>query len=109
MPPTINLDHVGDGGGVGEGEGGSGKGRIGEGHGNQDGIGEGAGAGAGGDENAVSEGHDENGGQWDMNYIPHGAQNKRIEAAISNSFGFGGTCASLCMVRYVPGGRKGLL
>jgi 3-oxoacyl-[acyl-carrier-protein] synthase II len=53
LPPTINLDEVGDG----------------------------------------DEG-------WDMNYVANKKQEKELNLAISNSFGFGGTCASLCFKKF---------
>ncbi|MBF8222997.1 MULTISPECIES: beta-ketoacyl-ACP synthase II [Halomonadaceae] len=34
-----------------------------------------------------------------LNYVPHSAQEKRIEVALSNSFGFGGTNGSLVFTR----------
>jgi 3-oxoacyl-[acyl-carrier-protein] synthase II len=37
---------------------------------------------------------------WDMNYVPKKPQSKLIEVALSNSFGFGGTCATLCFRKY---------
>ncbi|KAK8161686.1 ketoacyl synthase domain-containing protein [Phyllosticta citrichinensis] len=37
---------------------------------------------------------------FDCNYVPKTTQEKSIEVALSNSFGFGGTNASLCFSRY---------
>jgi 3-oxoacyl-[acyl-carrier-protein] synthase II len=37
---------------------------------------------------------------WDMNYIANQKQEKKLNLAISNSFGFGGTCASLCFKKF---------
>lgn len=37
---------------------------------------------------------------FDCNYVPNGAQEKDIKVALTNSFGFGGTNASLCFSRY---------
>jgi 3-oxoacyl-[acyl-carrier-protein] synthase II len=38
--------------------------------------------------------------ECDLDYIPHTAREVRIDAALSNSFGFGGTNASLLFTRY---------
>ncbi len=38
----------------------------------------------------------------DLNLVPHVAQNHAFDAALSNSFGFGGTNASLVIGRYRP-------
>lgn len=38
--------------------------------------------------------------QFDCNYIPNQAQSKGVRVALSNSFGFGGTNASLCLAKY---------
>lgn len=38
----------------------------------------------------------------DLNFVPHQAQTLPIEAAMSNSFGFGGTNGTLLFRRYVP-------
>jgi len=38
--------------------------------------------------------------EWDCNYIPLVAQHKDIRVALTNSFGFGGTNASLCFKRW---------
>ncbi|KAI9815569.1 MAG: Mitochondrial beta-keto-acyl synthase [Pycnora praestabilis] len=38
--------------------------------------------------------------EYDCNYVPHAAQERNVEVAISNSFGFGGTNASLCFTKY---------
>lgn len=37
---------------------------------------------------------------FDCNYVPKVAQRRRVDVALSNSFGFGGTNASLCFARY---------
>ncbi len=37
----------------------------------------------------------------DLNLVPHQAQERRVEAVLSNSFGFGGTNACLVFKRYV--------
>lgn len=34
--------------------------------------------------------------EFDCNYVPHTAQQMDVRVALSNSFGFGGTNASLC-------------
>lgn len=39
-------------------------------------------------------------GQWGCNYVPLKAQTKDVRVAMSNSFGFGGTNASLCFRRW---------
>jgi 3-oxoacyl-[acyl-carrier-protein] synthase II len=36
----------------------------------------------------------------DLNYVPHKAQQMKIEYALSNSFGFGGTNGALLFKRY---------
>ena len=36
----------------------------------------------------------------DLDYIPNQPRELRVDAAISNSFGFGGTNAALIMTRY---------
>ena len=38
--------------------------------------------------------------EFDCNYVPHVAQRRQVDAALTNSFGFGGTNASLCLARY---------
>ena len=35
-----------------------------------------------------------------MNLVPHKAQERKVTAALSNSFGFGGTNASLVLAAY---------
>ncbi|KAI9728763.1 MAG: hypothetical protein M1828_002869 [Chrysothrix sp. TS-e1954] len=60
LPPTLNLDHVGD---MGE------------------------------------AGRDAETG-WDCNYVPKAAQERHVDVALTNSFGFGGTNASVCFKRY---------
>lgn len=37
---------------------------------------------------------------FNCNYVPHVAQNKDIGVSVSNSFGFGGTNASLVFSKY---------
>jgi 3-oxoacyl-[acyl-carrier-protein] synthase II len=39
--------------------------------------------------------------EWDMNYVPLEKQEHKVNVAISNSFGFGGTCASICFKKFV--------
>lgn len=36
---------------------------------------------------------------FDCNYVAHTAQQREINVALSNSFGFGGTNASLCFAK----------
>lgn len=44
--------------------------------------------------------HDFENGEFDCNYVPLEMQQRRVDVAMSNSFGFGGTNASLCFRRY---------
>lgn len=37
---------------------------------------------------------------FDCNYVPKAAQDHVVNAALTNSFGFGGTNASLCVAKY---------
>lgn len=37
---------------------------------------------------------------FDCNYVPKVAQDHDVKVALTNSFGFGGTNASLCLVKY---------
>ena len=38
--------------------------------------------------------------KFDCNYVPKVKQEKKVDVAVSNSFGFGGTNASLCFAKY---------
>ncbi|KAL1957180.1 hypothetical protein VTO42DRAFT_6214 [Malbranchea cinnamomea] len=38
--------------------------------------------------------------EFDCNYVPKVAQQKKVDVVLSNSFGFGGTNSSLCFARY---------
>lgn len=38
--------------------------------------------------------------EFDCNYAPGEAQDREINVALTNSFGFGGTNASLCFRKY---------
>ncbi|KAK8202176.1 Mitochondrial beta-keto-acyl synthase [Zalaria obscura] len=38
--------------------------------------------------------------EFDCNYVPQTAQQHQVEVALSNSFGFGGTNASICLAKY---------
>lgn len=42
----------------------------------------------------------------DLNLVPHEAQHRHLDAALSNSFGFGGTNASLVLGRYDGPGHR---
>lgn len=42
----------------------------------------------------------EPGEEWDCNYVPKVPQERKVSAAVSNSFGFGGTNASLCFTKF---------
>jgi 3-oxoacyl-[acyl-carrier-protein] synthase II len=37
---------------------------------------------------------------FNCNYVPRGAQERNVDVALSNSFGFGGTNASVCFTKY---------
>lgn len=39
-------------------------------------------------------------GDFDCNYVPKTAQEHQVNVALSNSFGFGGTNASICFAKY---------
>jgi 3-oxoacyl-[acyl-carrier-protein] synthase II len=38
--------------------------------------------------------------EWDLNYVPISKQERTVDVALTNSFGFGGTCASLCFKKF---------
>jgi 3-oxoacyl-[acyl-carrier-protein] synthase II len=38
--------------------------------------------------------------EWDLNYVASDLQRANVDVVLSNSFGFGGTCASLCFKKY---------
>lgn len=38
--------------------------------------------------------------EFDCNYAANEAQERKIDTALTNSFGFGGTNSSLCFARY---------
>jgi 3-oxoacyl-[acyl-carrier-protein] synthase II len=38
--------------------------------------------------------------EFDCNYAPYFAQERTIDVALTNSFGFGGTNGSLCFAKY---------
>jgi 3-oxoacyl-[acyl-carrier-protein] synthase II len=40
------------------------------------------------------------GEDFDCNYVPNHAQDHDVKVALTNSFGFGGTNASLCLAKY---------
>jgi 3-oxoacyl-[acyl-carrier-protein] synthase II len=44
--------------------------------------------------------HDNSGDECDLDYIPNVMRKARVEHAMTNSFGFGGTNASLILSRY---------
>lgn len=49
---------------------------------------------------AGEEGQEDKEEEWKCNYVPKVAQEKDVEVALSNSFGFGGTNASLCFAKF---------
>ncbi|EEH22531.2 beta-ketoacyl-acyl-carrier-protein synthase II [Paracoccidioides brasiliensis Pb03] len=38
--------------------------------------------------------------EFDCNYVPNAAQQRRVDLVLTNSFGFGGTNSSICFARY---------
>jgi len=50
--------------------------------------------------NLSRAGGDGEDGEWDCNYVPLTAQKHDVRVALTNSFGFGGTNASLCFKRF---------
>jgi 3-oxoacyl-[acyl-carrier-protein] synthase II len=40
--------------------------------------------------------------EFDCNYAANAAQERSIDVALTNSFGFGGTNSTLCFARYRP-------
>lgn len=39
--------------------------------------------------------------EFDCNYVANAAQQHQVNAALTNSFGFGGTNASLCVAKFI--------